>query len=215
MNMPTSRNTRNSLAALFLSFLFVWGDASATSIREASMAEMTDRSAVIFEGVVVEVRAHKSGRGSIVTDVVFEVLDVIKGSVPHKRLKLEFLGGEIDGAHQSVAAMNYPRLGEQGIYFAEAIDRPLINPLYGWDQGRFLILRDDAGTGRVTTADRRPVRDVQGGESVFFDVPGTSAKLSTGVASGVRASAATVSVKEGLSAGEFKRRIRNLRGISP
>ncbi|MBI5461592.1 MAG: hypothetical protein HY941_05325 [Gammaproteobacteria bacterium] len=211
--MSTVRIPRNSIAALFMALLFAWVDASATSVRETSVAEMTNQSAVIFEGVVVAVRAHKSGRGSIVTDVVFEVLDVIKGSVPQPRLTLEFLGGEIQGAHQSIAAMNYPQLGEKGIYFAEAIDRPLINPLYGWDQGRFLLRKDHGGVERVLTAGQHPVLDVQGSASTFFDTPRAAAQPSTGVANGVRATAAAVDA--GLSAGQFKQRIRNLLGVAP
>ena len=215
--MSTLRTTHNLTAALLLSCVCVCvcsGAASATSIRETSMAEMADKSAVIFEAVVVEVRAHKSPRGSIVTEVVFEVRDVIKGHIPQRRLKLEFLGGEIPGARQSIAAMQYPELGEQGIYFAESIDQPLINPLYGWDQGRFLVQRDHAGVERVLTAGKRPVMDVQGSESTFFDAPGVAVQLSTGVASGVRATSAA-SANEGLSSGQFKQRIRNLLGASP
>ncbi len=213
--MSTLRTTHNFITALLLSFLCVCsGAATATSVREASVAEMTDKSAVIFEAVVIDVRAHKTARGSIVTDVVFEVLDVIKGHVPQRRVKLEFLGGEIPGERQSISAMQYPELGEQGIYFAESIDQPLINPLYGWDQGRFLVQRDSVGIERVLTAGRRPVMDVQGSESTFFDAPGVAMKLSTGVASGVRATPAA-SANEGLSSGQFKQRIRNLLGASP
>jgi hypothetical protein len=213
--MLTLRATHNFITALLLSLLCVCsGAATATSIREASMAEMADKSAVIFEAMVVDVRAHKNPRGSIVTEVVFEVLDVIKGHVPQRRVKLEFLGGEIPGARQSISAMQYPELGEQGIYFAESIDQPLINPLYGWDQGRFLVHRDPAGMERVLTAGRRPVMDVQGSESTFFDAPGVAMRLSTGVASGVRA-ASTASINEGMASGQFKQRIRNLLGASP
>jgi hypothetical protein len=187
----------------------VSGTAVATSVRETSMAEMAERSAVIFEGVVVDVRAHRSAHGAIVTAVVFEILDVIKGSVPQRRLTLEFLGGTLPGERQAVAAMRYPEPGEKGIYFAEAIDRPLINPLYGWDQGRFLI-QDD----RVFTADRRPVAEVSGTDTAFFDTPTRVTAMSTGVARGVRAGDANASVP-GLSTPQFKQRIRNLLGGAP
>jgi hypothetical protein len=56
--------------------------------------------------------------------------------------------------------------------------------------------------------------DVQGSESTFFDAPGVAVQLSTGVASGVRATSAA-SANEGLSSGQFKQRIRNLLGVSP
>ncbi|MBI5040190.1 MAG: hypothetical protein HZB57_03005 [Gammaproteobacteria bacterium] len=213
--LSAMRNHRRYLIALLLPLLFMGANAAlATSVREATVAEMADKSAVIFEGVVVDVRAHKTEHGSIVTAVVFEVLDVIKGSLPQRRLTLEFLGGEIPGERQSIAAMQYPQLGEQGIYFAESIDQPLINPLYGWDQGRFLVQRDHGGVERVLTAGKRPVMDVQGSESTFFATPGVAVKLSTGVANGVRATPAA-SANEGLSTGQFKQRIRNLLGAPP
>ena len=179
--------------------------ASATSVRETSVAELTDRSAVIFEGIVVDVGARKTAHRTIVTDVVFEVMDVIKGRLPQKRLKLEFLGGTVAGERQSVSAMNYPELGERGIYFAEAIDRRLINPLYGWDQGRFLIQ-----DGRVLTARHGVVVDVSSSDAVFFHAP-SNAKPSSGVARGVMVRAAAASDR-GMSSEQFKERLRNLLG---
>ena len=202
--VPRARQHCRSL--LFLLFILAYcSQASATSVREASVAELTGRSAVIFEGTVVDVSARKTAHRTIVTDVVFEVADVIKGRLPQKRLKLEFLGGTVAGERQSVSAMNYPAIGERGIYFAEAIDRPLINPLYGWDQGRFLIQ-----DGRVLTASHGVVVDVSSSDAVFFDTP-SNAKPSSGVARGVMVRAAAASDR-GMSAAQFKERLRNLLG---
>lgn len=177
------------------------------------MAELAERSAVIFEAVVVDVHARKNAHGGIVTAVVFDVLEVIKGNVPQRRLTLEFLGGHLQRERHVVAAMNYPRLGEKGIYFAEAIDRALVNPLYGWDQGRFLLERDDGGIERVLTATRQAVVEVQAGDSLL---PGAASaqRLSNGVAGGVRVQPATVGTQP-LSTGQFKQRIRNLLGTAP
>ena len=200
------RHHRSSLLVL-LFILACCSRASATSVREASVAELTDRSAVIFEGIVVDVSARKTAHRTIVTTVVFDVVDVIKGRLPQKRLRLEFLGGTVAGERHSVSAMNYPELGERGIYFAEAIDRPLINPLYGWDQGRFLI-RD----GRVLTASHGVVVDVSSSDAVFFDAP-SNAKPSSGVARGVRVRAAAAG-DQGMSAAQFKERLRNLLSVA-
>ena len=45
-------------------------------------------------------------------------------------------------------------MGEQGIYFVEGMPpRRLINPLYGWHQGHYLIERDARGVEKVRRMD--------------------------------------------------------------
>ena len=195
------------------------GMASATSVREASVDELIDQSEIIFEGTVVDVRSRKSGPNNIVTDVVFEVTDVVKGHIPQQRLKLEFLGGEVEGEALSVPAMNYPEVGEKGVYFAESASRTLVNPLYGWDQGRFLISTDANGTERVSTSHRRPVVSLEREQANFFANPDAENKLSSGIARGVRATQSRATngnqaddLRAAMSAGQFKQRIRDLMG---
>lgn len=200
--------------------LALWaGMVSATSVREASVDELIDQSETIFEGTVVDVRSRKSGRGTIVTDVVFEVTDVVKGHIAQRHLKLEFLGGAVEGEALSVPAMDYPEVGEKGIYFAESVGRTLVNPLYGWDQGRFLITPDESGTERVSTSNQRPVVSLERERADFFATPETEVKLSSGIARGVRATQSRATngdrvddLGQGMSAGQFKQRIRDLMG---
>ena len=35
--------------------------------------------------------------------------------------------------------VRYPEVGETGFYFVESAEIPMVNPLYGWDQGCLLI----------------------------------------------------------------------------
>ena len=207
-------------AVSITAFFALWvGIASATSVREASVDELIDQSEIIFEGTVTDVRSRKSGRGTIVTDVVFEVTDVVKGHIPQRRLKLEFLGGEVEGEALSVPAMDYPEVGEKGIYFAESVGQTLVNPLYGWDQGRFLIAPDETGTERVSTSSQRPVVSIGREQANFFATPEAEAKLSSGIARGVRATQSRATngnraddLGAAMSAGQFKQRIRDLMG---
>lgn len=197
-------------AVLLGACLALWtGIATATSVREASVDELVDQSEVVFEGTVVDVRSRKSAPGMIVTDVVFEVTDVIKGHIPQRRLTLEFLGGEVDGEALSVPAMGYPEVGERGIYFAESAERRLINPLYGWDQGRFLVTRDETGVERVSTARNQRVMSIERERASFFETPGAETRLSSGVAKGVGAKRGAA-LGEGMSPGQFKQRIRDM-----
>ena len=54
--------------------------AHATSVRAVNMAEMLERSALAFEECVISLHAlQDSGTGTIHTNVIFDVLDVLKG----------------------------------------------------------------------------------------------------------------------------------------
>jgi hypothetical protein len=54
--------------------------------------------------------------------------------------------------------MHYPAVSEHGIYLVEATGQSLVNPLIGWDQGRFLVAKDPAtGALKMTTADHRRI----------------------------------------------------------
>jgi hypothetical protein len=207
-------------ALSFLILYFFIFSAGASSVRSVSMAELAEKSAVVFEGSVAAVVAHKNDRGQIVTDVLFDVVDVIKGELSTTQLRLTFLGGEFEGEVMLISDIHYPQQGEKGIYFVESVDTPLVNPLYGWDQGRFLLTKDKDGVERVLTANDKPVADIekthpqlnlptQMNESV---TPNDA--ISTGIAKGVSLSQSTPPQK-GLSKEDFKQEIRNLTGQKP
>jgi hypothetical protein len=156
-------------------------DAYATSVRSVSVGEMAERSQLIFEGRVVTVASREgSAPSSIETCVLFEVIDLVKGEVAGNTLELCFAGGSVDGRGRWVAGMVYPEPGESGIYFVEDAERPLVNPIFGWDQGRFPIRRLPGDTApRVTVAGGSPVVGLEPGE------PAPRVGLSRGVALGV------------------------------
>jgi len=129
--------------------------ARASTIARADLDQMLAACALVFEGEVVEVRAVREADG-IHTWVRFAVLDTIKGAAG-ETLSLRFQGGRIDGEGSEVVGSPIPELGERGIYFVEAVDRFLVNPLYGWHQGRLRLARDGAGAARVLSSAGDPV----------------------------------------------------------
>jgi hypothetical protein len=57
-----------------------------------------------------------------------------------------------------VSGMRYPDIGERGIYLIESTHEVMLNPLIGWYQGRFLVVKDNAGgAAKVMTADGRRI----------------------------------------------------------
>ena len=126
-----------------------------------SFEEVVQNSELVFEGVVISQETRRSPlNGSPYTYFTFEILDVLKGNAPAgKYITLGFAGGTIDGKTLVVHDLQMPALSEKGIYFVESLARPLMNPLYGWQQGHYLVEKD-ATTGvekvmpKITTGNK-------------------------------------------------------------
>ena len=102
-----------------------------------------------------------------------------------------------------------PQPGERGIYFVASRSRGYWNPLYGWDQGHFLIEPEEAGGAPIVkTARGRPVLGLERGE-----VP-RELELSSGFARGVRVGEPPSDGERGhrqrLSPRAFRGRVRHL-----
>lgn len=191
------------LIALF--FLFPYR-SSATSIVPTPFEQVVRESEFVFQGTVVSVNTQMApDTGAPETCASFNIIEIVKGSYPESAIQLCFAGGEVGGVGLRISDMRYPDLGEQGIYFVESLSRRQINPLFAWDQGRYLVV-DDPLTQRkiMMTADKKIVKDV---------VPGTSADraLSPRTAVGVITSDESPA-KKPLTAEEFKQQIQFLLG---
>jgi hypothetical protein len=133
--------------------------ADATTLARQSLSDLAKGSELIFDGQAVAsaVEALPNGQGAR-TCVNFKIAEIVAGTHPGNTIRLCFLGGMIGGQGFGVSGMRYPTVGEHGIYLVESGSQPLVNPLIGWDQGRFLVAKDPAtGTLRMTTADHRRV----------------------------------------------------------
>ena len=134
--------------------------ANATSVREVSMDEMLQQSQFVFEGTVTAIEARENSQKRIHTYVTFEIKDIIKGKYDSNIITLSFLGGTVGDITLSVSDMQFPHVGEHGIYFVESLERQQVNPLYGWSQGHFIVERDIAGSERMMTSKRLPITAV-------------------------------------------------------
>jgi hypothetical protein len=133
--------------------------ASATTLQRKSLSDLAKGSELIFDGQAVgsAVEALPQGQGAR-TCVNFKIVEVIAGTDPGKIIRLCFFGGAIGGQHFAASGMRIPAKGEHGIYLVESTQQPLVNPLIGWDQGRYLVVKDPAtGTLKMTTADHRRI----------------------------------------------------------
>ena len=198
---------QRAISALIAAVVLAAG-LPASTVAPVSVREMAGGSEFVFEGRVILLEAVRpEGSKNIFTRVLFEVTDVLKGDHDRATVALDFMGGTIGSLTLSISDLQLPKKGERGIYFVESRRRRQVHPLYGWNQGRFLILDDRDGDPRVHTARGRPVRSV--GEA---PAPGVAA-LRAGVpdtALGVEVAADPAEDGNGLSPAEFKRRLRDL-----
>ena len=183
-----------SLMALIVLAL-VATSASSSTVKRIGTDELVKKSTMVFQG---EVQDRWSGidRGYITTFVRFSVEDVVKGEFKESTLILRFLGGEHDGVVDIVDGSNVPAVGERGIYFVESASTPMVNPLYGWTQGHFLLRVDEGGTDRVYTLGGEPVRALEATETPL------TLEITHGHAAGVVVSAQANA--QPLAAVEFK-----------
>lgn len=186
--------------------------ASATTLERKSLSDLAKGSELIIDGIVSgrSVEALANGQGAR-TCFIFNIAEVIAGSHPGKSLRLCFFGGEINGRGFAVSGMRYPDIGERGIYLIESTHQSMLNPLIGWDQGRFLVVKDPSGTARVKTADGRRIT----GLTADAARP-TSAEAGIVSPSGAAAAGVTADEKSQLSGAmsrdEFIAKLRSYRG---
>ena len=209
-----SKRLHHLLACSFVSacLSFVAGSAGATTILGMDIDKLTADAEFIFEGEVVLTETRQDSNSRIIsTYVTFNVVDVMKGDYDAASIELKFMGGVFDGRIMQVSGLKIPQLGEQGIYFVESTSRDLINPLLGWSQGHYIIIVD-AGERRISTADEKPVTEVQGGSGIPVAIKKPPALIQGGgdAAAGVTTESSLILIRRALSVDEFKARIQDL-----
>lgn len=188
----------------------------ASTVLQIDTDALLDRAELVFEGSVIGSTAKwNADRSAIFTEVTFAISEVIKGSAPGQSLTLKFAGGEVDGTGMQVSSMHYPGPGERGIYFVESTSKVYTSPLVGWSQGHFLLERDAAGSDRVLTQRRMPVKAFAGG--VLQRARGQQsqreaqyAPFSEGVARGVETGLQRGDHGDAMRADAFKQSLRAL-----
>jgi hypothetical protein len=142
--------------ALGCAFLFS-PSARATTVLTPSFDELVAEAELIFTGRVTAQHAEwrqVGGKRSIVTLVIFEVLDVLKGK-SGRTIELQFLGGRIGDAELRVDLMPKFVIGDRAVLFVEK-NGAQASPLVGFCHGKFGVLSDDS----IITNEGAPVTDV-------------------------------------------------------
>lgn len=196
-------------------FLFILSNscAFAGSVRRVSMDEMIQQCQLVFEGKVLELEARENQYKRIHTVITFEVLEVVKGQYSQNKIELSFLGGTVGEVSLVVSDMMFPEVGEHGIYFVESLEKVLVNPLYGWSQGHFVIEPDTMGKSRVMTNRKKTIVDVRGNNDEQTQLKSFSSPQSVvstdWVASGVTTAQAKT-LDQAISPIAFKKALREM-----
>ena len=192
--------------------------AVATTVLRVDMDYLVENSELIFEGKVLSHTPHwNANKTGIQTEITFRVIEILKGSVDESEVTLNFAGGAVDGINMSVSSMVYPNVGETGVYFVESLSRDLVNPLVGWAQGHYRVLRDDLGEERIVTEGDWPVLGVGYSDTLRphsrAHVHGSEVRgsndFSHGVARGVRVGRKGDDLERAMSKREFKQMLMN------
>ena len=174
---------------------------ASSSVLAVSLEQLSTASQLIFEGEVVgKTSEFNTNQTSIHTYVTFRVVDVVKGTYSQPEITLRFLGGAVGEIGLNVSGSTLPELGETGIYFVESMERFQVNPLYGMDQGHFLIL-ESTGQRIMTTRSRRVITGFLSNDQPPAD------GLSNGIARGLSVNEAGAS-PSGVTVFQFKQTIR-------
>lgn len=144
---------------LYLLSLFYSTVGGTATVLQMTLAQALNGSELVFEGRVIGQQVRPSSDQSLIyTYVTFQVIDVIKGQMPGDTVQLVFTGGTLGDLTLRIAGMYIPEVGERGIYFVESLDRQQANPLFGWNQGHYVVLVDPVDKAqKVYTQGRRPV----------------------------------------------------------
>jgi hypothetical protein len=196
-------NPRQIMKYFYLAIVFFALPAHGSTILRVGTAELVNKSEVIFEGEVVNIRPVITSQGRIHTFVKFQVKDVIVGNTSiGDQLELRFTGGIVDGLAHDVG-VRIPESRESGIYFVERIRAGLVNPLLGWDQGHFTISED----GKVIAGNSQAVVGIKKSE---YAAPLTKSR---GIAWGIITSEKTIkagSRSTAMTVEQFKIHIKSL-----
>ena len=177
--MTELRKNTGVIAAALLALLFV-GPNYATTVERLGFQDVVERSELIVEGTVESVHSeYDTERRYIWTHVRIRVSNTIKGDPAGDEITLKFVGGTVNDLTLKVPSMNYPAVGDSGMYFVESPSRAQLHPLTGWDQGHYKVASDGTSGQHITTPDGLPVLGIRQTQ------PPNEIEISAGIARGV------------------------------
>ena len=161
--MKTMKSKLNFSLLSCLLLLFAFTSIPQAAVIQMERQEVIQRSNMIFEGDVLEKKARWNEMGNlIVTDYVFAVYDVLLGEVADAEITLTFAGGQIGDEGQSLSDVPEFNVGDHVLLMLEESDIPLLSPITGSDQGKFVA-------GEMVDSNAQTAGQKSQGSLVAFD----------------------------------------------
>ncbi len=198
------------LAPLLIKLGFIFGLALTSSFSFAAaekvhMDRMLEGSALIIQGTVTGQRVEPGEGKHIHTILTINITDIVKGSWGQPTIDISFLGGSLNGLALRVGGQHIPALGQEGVFFIENPSRRQVNPIYGWEQGIFVVEMDSAsGEKIVKTAQKQTITQI---EFLPNDAPEVNG-ISNGIAAGIQVMRAS-ELSAPYTLEQFKSTLRN------
>ena len=149
MRRGTSGRSALVLCGIVSALAAVGAAASVPSRFE--LGDLTDRSALVFVGTVVERQVAVSDDGLFPsTYVTFDVEEVLKGEAD-RRLTLRFDGGPVGSHVVRISGVPEFEVGKRHLLFVAGADE-IACPLAGWERGKLDFVRHPR-TGQEVLAD--------------------------------------------------------------
>jgi hypothetical protein len=177
--MDATRAVRRGVAALAIVTAGV-AHAGATTLRRASLDELTATNETIVVGEVVDTRSYWNAEGTfILTDVRVAATDVLKGKVEGPGLTVTIMGGTIDDTTALIVGGAELVRGSSYVLFLDQADLPgaaAVRTVRHHSQGVFRVVdaRDGSGpravsqaNGQALVADASGAVDAPGGTAGF------------------------------------------------
>ena len=171
--------------------------SQASTVMQVGVTDLLQHSRLVVHGHVTEMwTSYDARRDTVFTNVRIDVEEVVKGQLQDDHVVIQYEGGSHGNMTVSIGGTLMPIPGEEGIYFIEDPDNVQVNPLYGWNQGHYVVRYSDDGQQKlIMTSDLRPV----------FGIAPVSLKnsvaFSKGVPAGVDVDASPA--REPMTVGEF------------
>jgi hypothetical protein len=145
-NLPTSSPGYRTLLGKCIAFLSCCcvplGLAYALTVQRISFVELSKSADVIVQAIVESGATRTEIRDDTPrTCFTLRILKILKGnSRPYTELC--FFGGTVGGTRFAIPGQFLLDEGKEGIFFLHDLRKDYLNPVVGWSQGLFYVVRE-------------------------------------------------------------------------
>ena len=149
------------LTGLFVAFCVLAAQSAfSLSFESKGFDDLVAEAEQVFIGTIADSSSRYTGRGIIVTDYRFDVVETIKGSVPAGLITITMLGGKVGQVELTIPGAPTFRAGIRYLLFV-AGNGTVIFPTVGGTQGIFQIRVDpSSGIARVHDFSGNPLTEL-------------------------------------------------------